>query len=259
MFATRFSSALTTMLLFLLGGAVSGADLEVTVHYRGPGEVSQLHGLLVVAADRADLADPTARFFGIQYLTANGQTARFTGIEAKEAFVLAAWDERGGYGGTGPVPGPVGFHGTGGMPAPVSLDGDARVTVEFDDSLRPPGSEWRPPVPAEQLAAVEGGLVEIRIYKLKSGQREHFIRAFENHLGVQVENGLRVVGQFRALDDPDTFVWIRAFRDQEERLRLTRQHYFSDGFLDGMRHQVGDLLESSQVLLVEPTALSFLR
>ena len=133
------------------------------------------------------------------------------------------------------------------------------MTLTFDDARRMPGARAGLGPSAESLAAVAGGIVEIRTYKIKPGQRDRFIELFEQNLGHQIEHGLRVVGQFRSLDDDDTFVWIRAFKNQEERVRLSRTHYFSPHWLNSRRFDVADLLVATEVLLVEPTALSFLR
>lgn len=55
-------------------------------------------------------------------------------------------------------------------------------------------------------------LVELRNYKLRPGTTEDFVAYFEAHfLASQETVGMDVVGQFRVLDDPDRFVWIRRF------------------------------------------------
>ena len=133
------------------------------------------------------------------------------------------------------------------------------MTLTFGDTLRRSTAQARPRPSSETLAAAEGGIVEIRIYRIKPGQRDRFIELFEENLRHQLEHGLRVVGQFRSLDDEDTFVWIRAFENQDERLSLSRIHYFSPHWLNSRRFDVAELLVSTEVLLVEPTALSLIR
>lgn len=258
-----FAPAILARLLWLAPGLAFpavAAPFDVTVHYTGPGAVDAHHGLVVVVLDSPEVTSPATRILGMRYLTANGASASFADLEAGEVFVFAMYDETGGYTGVGGPPGPIGFiAGDEGAPAPVSLRNVPRVTLTFDDARRMPSVPARSGASSEALAAVEGGIVEIRKYKIKPGQRDRFIELFEQNLGHQVEHGLRVVGQFRSLDEEDTFVWILAFENQEERLRLSRRHYFSSHWLNDRRFDVAELLVSTEVLLVEPTALSFLR
>jgi hypothetical protein len=61
-------------------------------------------------------------------------------------------------------------------------------------------------------------LVELRQYTLHPGQRDILIELFERELiESQEEVGMRLVGQFRDLDDPDRFVWLRGFTDMDSR------------------------------------------
>lgn len=261
--ARIFILALFAPVLWLLPGtarSTEAATFEITVRYTGPGEVDAHHGLVAILLDKADVTDPATRILGMRYLNANGASVSFADLAAEKVFVFAMYDEIGGYTGVGGPPGPIGFiAGDDGAPAPVSVRERPRVTLTFDDARRMPGPQTRLGPSAETLAAVEGGIVEIRIYKIKPGQRDRFVELFEQNLGHQIEHGLRVVGQFRSLDDDDTFVWIRAFKNQEERVRLSRTHYFSPHWLNSRRFDVADLLVSTEVFLVEPTALSFLR
>ncbi len=59
-------------------------------------------------------------------------------------------------------------------------------------------------------------LLEIHTDKAKPGQREQLIELFESVV-VQA-SGLNVIGQFRSLDDEDTFVWIRTVDDKVEHI-----------------------------------------
>lgn len=61
-------------------------------------------------------------------------------------------------------------------------------------------------------SSVDGPLVELRSYEIVPGGLDAFVDHFEAHL-VETQSivGMHVVGQFRAVDDPDRFVWIRHF------------------------------------------------
>jgi quinol monooxygenase YgiN len=59
---------------------------------------------------------------------------------------------------------------------------------------------------------------ELRQYTLHPGQREVLIDVFDRELvESQEEAGMQVVGQFRDLDRPDRFVWVRGFADMPAR------------------------------------------
>lgn len=61
-------------------------------------------------------------------------------------------------------------------------------------------------------------VIELRQYTLRPGQREVLIELFEREFVESQEAlGLRVLGTFRDLDDPDRFVWLRGFADMATR------------------------------------------
>src|SRR5687767_14085568 len=60
-------------------------------------------------------------------------------------------------------------------------------------------------------------VVELRQYTLHPGQRDVLIELFEREfVETQEAEGMRIVGQFRDLDNPDRFVWLRGFPDMPE-------------------------------------------
>lgn len=61
-------------------------------------------------------------------------------------------------------------------------------------------------------------LVEFRNYRLVPGGFDAFVEHFEDHfLESQEALGMDIVGQFRVVDDPERFVWIRRFREPSSR------------------------------------------
>ena len=62
------------------------------------------------------------------------------------------------------------------------------------------------------MSAVRYPVVELRQYTLRPGQRDVLIDLFDRELVESQEaDGMAIVGQFRDLDDPDRFIWIRGF------------------------------------------------
>ena len=69
-------------------------------------------------------------------------------------------------------------------------------------------------------------IVELRQYTLHPGTRDVLIELFDRELVESQEAlGMTVIGQFRDLDDPDRFVWLRGFRDMPSRARALSDFY----------------------------------
>ena len=67
---------------------------------------------------------------------------------------------------------------------------------------------------------------ELRQYTLHPGQRDTLIEVFEREfIETQEAAGMRVIGQFRDLDDPDHFVWFRSFPDMIRRQEALSAFY----------------------------------
>lgn len=69
-------------------------------------------------------------------------------------------------------------------------------------------------------------VVELRQYTLHPGQRDVLVELFEREFVESQEAvGIRVIGQFRDLDDPDRFVWLRGFADMPAHARALQAFY----------------------------------
>ena len=90
--------------------------------------------------------------------------------------------------------------------------------------------------------------------------RDRFVHFFEEKtLAPQAAVGMRILGQFRSLMDDDTFVWIRAFASEEERAQHTSAFYGGELWKETLGPEALSMLESSEVVLVEPTQRSPMR
>src|SRR5438132_9685628 len=69
-------------------------------------------------------------------------------------------------------------------------------------------------------------VVELRQYTLHPGKRDILIDLFDREF-VESQEALRikVIGQFRDLDHPDHFVWLRGFRDMTSRAKALTDFY----------------------------------
>jgi len=69
-------------------------------------------------------------------------------------------------------------------------------------------------------------LVELRQYTLRPGTRDTLIELFDREfVETQEAVGMKIIGQFRDLDDPNRFVWLRGFRDMGARAASLKAFY----------------------------------
>ncbi len=69
-------------------------------------------------------------------------------------------------------------------------------------------------------------IVELRQYTLHPEKRDILIELFDREFVESQEAvGMKVIGQFRDLDDPNRFVWLRGFRDMPSRAQALQDFY----------------------------------
>ena len=97
------------------------------------------------------------------------------------------------------------------------------------------------------------GVVELRRYTLHPGSRETLIELFDRELVEPQEAlGLQVLGQFRDLDDPDAFVWLRGFRDMTARASGLAAFYGGPVWRTRRDAANATMVDSDDVLLLRP-------
>lgn len=100
-------------------------------------------------------------------------------------------------------------------------------------------------------------LVEIRRYTITPGRRDEFVEWFEGEVLPAMEAaGMRILGVFVGVDDPQAFWYLRAFASEEERERQTAAFYQSEAWLGGMRDRALEMEEDYRVELVRSTPRS---
>ena len=96
-------------------------------------------------------------------------------------------------------------------------------------------------------------VIELRQYTLRRGRREALIELFERELlEPQDEVGMRVLGQFRDLDRPDRFVWLRGFPDLAARAGALAAFYDGPVWREHRDAANATMLDSDDVLLLRP-------
>lgn len=96
-------------------------------------------------------------------------------------------------------------------------------------------------------------IVELRQYTLRPGRRDELIDLFERaFVESQEAVGIDLIGQFRDLDDPDRFVWLRGFPDMEARRRSLEAFYGGPVWRAHREAANATMVDSDDVLLLRP-------
>lgn len=99
-------------------------------------------------------------------------------------------------------------------------------------------------------------VIELRQYTLKPGRREALIELFERaFVDTQEAVGIRLIGQFRDLDDPDRFVWLRGFTDMAARKQALEDFYFGPVWQTHRDAANAEIIDSDDVLLLAPATV----
>ncbi|RRS01600.1 NIPSNAP family protein [Glycomyces terrestris] len=96
---------------------------------------------------------------------------------------------------------------------------------------------------------------ELRQYTLRPGRRDELIELFDREfVETQEAAGMRIVGQFRDLDRPDRFVWVRGFRDMTVRAEALAAFYGGPVWKEHGAAANATMIDSSDVLLLRAAA-----
>lgn len=95
-------------------------------------------------------------------------------------------------------------------------------------------------------------IVEMRTYKTRTGCRSRFVEIFRAksmpaHAGI----GMKILGPFLSVEDPDTFFFMRAFPDLASREPLKPKFYEGELWKQELEKVLMPMLEKYEVVLVE--------
>src|SRR5437879_9541710 len=105
-------------------------------------------------------------------------------------------------------------------------------------------------------------LFELRQYQVRPGQRDRWVRFMEEVIiPFQVSKGMVIAGSFIGEKDPDLYVWIRRFEDEQERQELYMAVYESDEWRNEIAPRITEMLDREQMVItrLHPTPKSVLR
>ncbi len=105
------------------------------------------------------------------------------------------------------------------------------------------------------MKALRCPVVELRQYTLHPGQRDVLIDLFDREFVESQEAvGATVLGQFRDLDDPDRFVWLRGFEDMPRRAKALESFYGGPVWQAHRDAANATMIDSDDVLLLRPAS-----
>ncbi|MER9326996.1 NIPSNAP family protein [Mesorhizobium sp. M0488] len=104
-----------------------------------------------------------------------------------------------------------------------------------------------------QPAALASPVVELRQYTLKPGKRDTLIDIFDSRLiEGQEQAGMTIIGQFRDMDRPDMFVWLRGFDSMAARKDALTTFYGGPVWAAHRDAANATMIDSDDVLLLKP-------
>jgi hypothetical protein len=95
-------------------------------------------------------------------------------------------------------------------------------------------------------------VIEMRTYKTKPGMRSRFLEIFHSKsIPAHREIGIKILGPFHSVEDPDTFFVMRGFPDLASRLPMKAKFYEGAVWQEELKSVLLPMLEKYEVLLVE--------
>lgn len=107
------------------------------------------------------------------------------------------------------------------------------------------------PAQAQECCAV----IELRQYITYPGKRDDLFTLFEREfIESQEEVGIRVLGQFRDINDPHRFTWLRGFSGMPARKQALSDFYFGALWKTWKSAANATLYDNDDVLLLRPAS-----
>jgi len=96
-------------------------------------------------------------------------------------------------------------------------------------------------------------ILELRQYTLHPGKRHVLIDLFDREfIEPQEALGMKIIGQFRDIDNRNRFVWLRGFRDMASRAQALQDFYGGPVWKAHREAANATMVDSDNVLLLRP-------
>lgn len=98
-------------------------------------------------------------------------------------------------------------------------------------------------------------IIEMRTYKTKPGQRSQFLEIFRTKsVPAHDEIGMKILGPFLSVEDPDTFFFMRGFPDLASREPMKAKFYEGELWKTELENILMPMLEKYEAVVVEDTS-----
>jgi hypothetical protein len=95
-------------------------------------------------------------------------------------------------------------------------------------------------------------IIEMRTYKLKPGRRAEFLEIFRTRsMPAHAEIGMKILGPWLAIDDPDIFFFMRGFPDLASREPMKAKFYEGKLWKQELESVLMPLIDRYEVVLVD--------
>jgi NIPSNAP len=95
-------------------------------------------------------------------------------------------------------------------------------------------------------------IIEMRTYKTKPGCRAQFLEIFRRKSApAHAEIGMKILGPWVSVEDPDTFFFMRGFPDLQSREPMKAKFYEGELWKNELENILMPMLERYEVVLVE--------
>lgn len=95
-------------------------------------------------------------------------------------------------------------------------------------------------------------IVEMRTYKLKPGCRSRFLEIFRaKSVPAHDEIGMKILGPFLSVEEPDTFFFMRGFPGLASREPLKAKFYEGELWKRELENVLMPMIEKYEVVLVD--------
>ena len=91
-------------------------------------------------------------------------------------------------------------------------------------------------------------LFELRQYHIRPGKQAEWVELMENEIiPFQSSQGMVILGSFTQEDDESVYIWVRRFRDEEERKAQYAAVYESDTWKNEIGPKIPALMDREQI------------
>jgi len=95
-------------------------------------------------------------------------------------------------------------------------------------------------------------IIEMRTYKTKPGRRSQFLEIFRSKsVPAHTEIGMKILGPFLSVEDPDTFFFMHGFPDLASRETMKAKFYEGKLWKNELENVLLPMLEKYEVVVVE--------